>query len=143
MAADHKLGYVTVPISKLFDTFVMFCPYLNCTNVARMDSPSSRTLERRRGRRYPARLPVAIKFTTAHMAESCFSARTQNLSENGILLSSNSRIPEGSDVELTIDAAAAPLLLKGKVLRVTSRPGKSFAIAVACEFPLSLFRPWP
>ena len=110
-----------------------------------MPLPPLRALERRRGKRYPACLPAVIKLTDTNMAESFFSALTQNLSQNGVLLYSNSRLPEGSAVELTINKTPDPLLLtlKGKILRVTPHPRGTFAIAVACDFPLNLFRPWP
>lgn len=110
-----------------------------------MDSPLPRARERRRSARYGARLPVALTVDSATMSEPCFSARTKNLSENGVLLHSNSLIPEGSRVKLTVDCAPKPLLLTldGEVLRVNPRPGGQFAIAVACDFPLRLFRPWP
>lgn len=132
-----------VPLSRASDTFVRFCRYSVCTNLAHMPSPPSYHLERRRSVRYPARLPVAIKL--AHMSRPCVSAWTWNLSQHGVLLYSHDSIPEGSSVELTIDAAPKPfsLALHGEVLRVTPNTAGEFAIAVECDFPLNLFRPWP
>jgi hypothetical protein len=91
--------------------------------------------------RYPAQLPVAIKLAGFATAEPIL-ARTQNLSENGILLHCNSSFPEGSSVELTIDASPEPFLvtLHGEVLRVTPRSGAEFAIAIRCDFPFHLGR---
>jgi hypothetical protein len=79
------------------------------------------------------------------MPQASIVARTENLSENGLLLYSKSLIPKGSLVELTVDAAPEPLLLSlhGEVLRVHPQPCGEFAIAIRCDIPFRLVRPTP
>jgi len=107
-----------------------------------MDSPSSHLHERRKSHRYPGHLPVSIKLEGAAPGAASVSARSVNISENGILLSSDSAFSEGSSVELTVDGAPEAFLLNvhGKVLRVDPQDGGKFAIAVQCDFPFRIAR---
>ena len=107
-----------------------------------MDSPSSHLHERRKSQRYPAHLPVLIRLEGASPGAASVSARSVNISENGILLSSDSPFSEGSSVELTVNGAPEPYLLTvhGKVLRVDSQDCGKFAIAVQCGFPFRIAR---
>jgi hypothetical protein len=102
-----------------------------------MDSPQQ--LERL-SIRYPLNLPVSL--TLAHKK---LSARSENISLGGILLSSAFPIPEGSTVEVTIGVAQLPqaseqLSARGKVVRVQPKTTGDFAVAIAferpCEFSL-------
>lgn len=97
-------------------------------------------IERRKDVRSPLRLPVSVKLATAEM-----SARSENISTSGILLSSDFLIPEGSAVELAVDVARMPepglfLTARGKVLRVQPQASGKFAIAVSCDHPFRITR---
>ena len=94
--------------------------------------------KRRKDIRYAVSLPVAIRLGKAQM-----SARSENLSLGGILLSSDFLIPEGSTVELAVGVAKMPdhdlfLTACGKVLRVQPQGSGKFAMAVACEHPFRI-----
>lgn len=97
-------------------------------------SPERRTL------RYPLHLPVSVK-----MADREIQARSENISLRGILLSSASVIPEGSDVELAVGVAHLPehgmlLTAKGRVLRLRLKDSGNFAVAIECDRPFELMR---
>jgi len=89
--------------------------------------------QERRETRYPLHLPVLIK-----MARQEMRARSQNISLGGILLSSDSVIPEGASVEVSIGVThtADPGILlsaRGRVLRVQSNPAGDYAVAIRLE----------
>ena len=93
---------------------------------------------RRKDIRYAVRLPVAVKLGKAQM-----SARSENLSLGGILLSSDFLIPEGSSVELAVGVARTLehelfLTACGRVLRVQPQASGKFAMAVACDQPFRI-----
>jgi hypothetical protein len=83
--------------------------------------------------RYPLHLPVLIK-----MARQEMRARSENISLGGILLSSDSLIPEGATVEVAVGVAHTPdpgilLSARGKVLRVHSNLAGDYAVAIRLE----------
>ena len=87
----------------------------------------------RREMRYPLHLPVLIKMQRHEMR-----ARSQNISLGGILVSSDSMIPEGTTVEVTIGVTHTPdpgilLSARGEVLRVQPNPAGDFAVAIRLE----------
>jgi acyl-coenzyme A thioesterase PaaI-like protein len=95
-------------------------------------------LELRKSIRYSLRLPVVVKLGNAQM-----SARSENISENGILLSSDFLILQGSSVELTVDLTRSPekgvsLTAHGKVLRVHPKASGGFAMAIGCDVPFRI-----
>lgn len=101
-----------------------------------MPTPS----EPRRSTRYRLDLPVTIKLGDTQM-----SARSQNISETGILLSSDFLILEGSSVELAVHFTdtlemGASLTARGKVLRVHPKMSGGFAMAIGCEAPFRITR---
>jgi hypothetical protein len=89
--------------------------------------------DRRSRSRVVAKLPVRVRSTAAN-AE--LSAQTRDVSTNGVFLYTNSRMMEGSDVELVL--ILPPELTSGekcwvcchaRVLRVEQGPGKDFGVA--------------
>ncbi|HXK12564.1 MAG TPA: diguanylate cyclase [Vicinamibacteria bacterium] len=77
--------------------------------------------ERRRFRRLPA--PPHVTLATAGGRAA---ARVKNLSEGGLLVSLREEVPVGSAVSLTIERRdAAPVDLRGEVVRVERVPGES------------------
>lgn len=103
---------------------------------------SSRQPERQ-NIRYPLNLPVAVKLGREEM-----HTQSENISLNGILLSSACLIPAGSTVELAVGVAQVPspgILLKarGKVLRVQPKASGNFEVAIECEGPFELKRSTP
>ena len=91
-----------------------------------MDSP-----ERRRSPRYLVQFPVAVTLVPSRISAS---ARSENISVNGILLASDVLILEGYVVELLIQIGSSLVLTgRGQVLRIDSRPSANFAMAVACD----------
>ena len=93
--------------------------------------------------RYPLHLPVAVKVGQEEM-----HTQSENISLNGILLSSASLIPAGSTVELAVGVAQLPrpgilLTARGKVLRVQPKASGNFAVAIECECPFELKRRTP
>ena len=99
-----------------------------------MSSPS----ESRKSVRYPLHLPVTIK-----AGDTDISARSQNISKGGILLSSDLLIGEGSSVELTVHftraiAMGASLKARGKILRVEPTLAGGFAMAIGCVVPFRI-----
>lgn len=98
-----------------------------------MDSPKP---QERHGIRYSLNLPVSL--TLAHKT---VNARSENISLEGILLSSAFLIPEGSVVDVDVRIANLPqpgieLSARGKVLRAQPRATGDFAVAVAFERPI-------
>ncbi len=93
--------------------------------------------------RYPLHLPVAVKLGHEEM-----QTQSENISLNGILLSSAFLIPAGSTVELAVGVAQVPspgilLIARGKVLRVQAKASGNFAVAIECEGPFELKRRTP
>jgi hypothetical protein len=94
----------------------------------------------RRSTRYCLNLPVTVKLGEKHL-----SARSENISEGGILLSSEFLILEGSSVELTVhftDALelGASLKASGKVLRAHQKTSGGYAMAICCDAPFRITR---
>jgi hypothetical protein len=90
-------------------------------------------VDRRSRERVSTRLPVRVRSTRAN-AE--VSAQTRDVSTNGVFLYTESRMAEGSDVELVL--ILPPELTSGekcwvcchaRVLRVEQGPGKDFGVA--------------
>jgi hypothetical protein len=95
----------------------------------------------RRSVRYHLHLPVSVK-----LAKEEFQTTSENISLNGILLTSAFLIPEGSTVELTVGAVqipdhGIPLTAHGKVLRVQPQALGNYAVAIECDRPFELMRP--
>ena len=89
--------------------------------------------DRRSRSRVVAKLPVRVR-SAATDAE--LSAETRDVSTNGVFLYTNSRMAEGSDVELVL--ILPPELTSGekcwvcchaRVLRVEQSPGSGFGVA--------------
>ena len=90
--------------------------------------------------RYPLHLLVSVR-----LAEKEINTQSENISLNGILLSSAFLIPEGSTVELAVAVGRTPnpgifLTGRGKVLRVQLKESGDFAVAIECEHPFGLTR---
>jgi hypothetical protein len=90
----------------------------------------------RRGMRYSLNLPVSL--TLAHKK---VTARSENISLGGILLSSAFPIPEGSVVDVAVRVAALPqpgteMSARGKVLRVQPKETGDFSVAVVFDRPI-------
>src|ERR1700693_5891424 len=93
--------------------------------------------DRRSRSRVVAKLPVRVRSAAAN-AE--LSAQTRDVSTNGVFLYTNSRMMEGSDVELVL--ILPPELTAGendwvcchaRVLRVEQGPGKDFGVAAEIQ----------
>jgi hypothetical protein len=93
--------------------------------------------DRRSRSRVVAKLPVRVRSAAAN-AE--LSAQTRDVSTNGVFLYTNSRMVEGSDVELVL--ILPPELTSGekcwvcchaRVLRVEQGPGKDFGVAAEIQ----------
>lgn len=100
-----------------------------------INSPQQRA---RRDVRYPLDMPVTLK-----LAHKLARARSENISLHGILLSSASRIPVGSAVDVAVGVATLPdhgvqLNAHGKVLRAQPRSSGDFAVAIEFERPFEL-----
>jgi hypothetical protein len=89
-------------------------------------------IDRRSRKRVVARVPVLVKSA----GKSELSAQTRDVSTNGVFLYTESRMAEGSDVELVL--ILPPELTSGekcwvcchaRVLRVEEGPGKNFGVA--------------
>jgi PilZ domain len=96
----------------------------------------------RRSARYPLRLLVSVK-----LADQEICARSENISLSGILLSSESLIPQGSAVALQVGIGQIPtplfLTACGRVLRVQSRASGNFAIAIECDRSFEIMKQKP
>jgi hypothetical protein len=93
--------------------------------------------DRRSRSRVVAKLPVRVRSTAANTE---LSAQTRDVSTNGVFLYTNSRMREGSDVELVL--ILPPELTSGekcwvcchaRVLRVEQGPGKDFGVAAEIQ----------
>jgi hypothetical protein len=93
--------------------------------------------ERRKHPRYTVRVPVSVRVSNGDSRE--ILVESENVSWDGILLSSKSRMPEGTTVGLVvvIQPATAPqfqLIGKGKVVRVEQQSSAAkFFIAIRCD----------
>jgi hypothetical protein len=94
------------------------------------------TAERRLGKRIVAQVPVQIRTATAHPEQA---AHTRDLSTNGIFLYTQSRMAEGSEIEIVM---ILPAELTGEkrwvcchatVVRVEGSPGPRFGVAAAIK----------
>jgi len=90
-------------------------------------------IDRRSRQRVVAKLPVRVRGAAA---KTELSAETRDVSTNGVFLYTESRMTEGSDVELVL--ILPPELTSGekcwvcchaRVLRVEQGPGKDFGVA--------------
>jgi hypothetical protein len=90
-------------------------------------------VDRRSRQRVVAQVPVRVRSATAEVE---LSAQTRDVSTNGVFLYTESRVTEGSDVELVL--ILPPELTSGekcwvcchaRVLRVEHGPGKHFGVA--------------
>ena len=93
--------------------------------------------DRRSRSRVVAKLPVRVRSAAANVE---LSAQTRDVSTNGVFLYTNSRMMEGSDVELVL--ILPPELTSGekcwvcchaRVLRVEQGPGKDFGVAAEIQ----------
>jgi len=98
-----------------------------------MASRMTSKIDRRSRERVVANLPVRVRGAAANTE---LSAQTRDVSTNGIFLYTQSRMVEGSDVEMVL--ILPPELTSGekcwvcchaRVLRVEQRPGKDFGVA--------------
>ncbi len=94
-------------------------------------------IDRRSRERVVAKLPVRVRRTAAN-AE--LSAQTRDVSTNGVFLYTNSRMEEGSEVELVL--ILPPEMTSGekcwvcchaRVLRVEQGFGKDFGVAAEIQ----------
>jgi hypothetical protein len=94
-------------------------------------------IDRRSRQRVAAKLPVRVRGTSP---DSELTAQTRDVSTNGVFLYTNSRMVEGSDVELVL--ILPPELTAGekcwvcchaRVLRVEQGPGNDFGVAAAIQ----------
>ena len=94
-------------------------------------------IDRRSRQRVVTKLPVRVRNTSAN-AE--LSAQTRDVSTNGVFLYTNSRMMEGSEVELVL--ILPPELTSGekcwvcchaRVLRVEQGLGKDFGVAAEIQ----------
>jgi len=91
--------------------------------------------ERRSESRYAIRQPAFVKFDAGESRE--VETVAQNVSAHGLLLRSETLIPVGSKIEVTLRfPSARPLEGAGEVLRVEQAPASgAFLIAERCEAP--------
>jgi hypothetical protein len=94
-------------------------------------------LNRRSRERIVTRLPVRVRHTASNTE---LSAETRDVSTNGVFLYTNSRMVEGSDVELVL--ILPPELTSGekcwvcchaRILRVEQGSGTSFGVAAEIQ----------
>ena len=92
-------------------------------------------IDRRSRERVVTKLPVRVRSKAANVE---LSAETRDVSTNGVFLYTQSRMTEGSDVELVL--ILPPELTSGekcwvcchaRVLRVEQGPGTDFGVAAA------------
>jgi hypothetical protein len=94
-------------------------------------------IDRRSRQRVVAQVPVRVRSATAEVESS---AHTRDVSTNGVFLYTESRMTQGSDVELVL--ILPPELTSGekcwvcchaRVLRVEHGPGKYFGVAAEIQ----------
>jgi hypothetical protein len=93
--------------------------------------------DRRSRERVVTKLPVRVR---SRVANAELNAETRDVSTNGVFLYTNSRMVEGSDVELVL--ILPPELTSGekcwvcchaRVLRVEQGPGRDFGVAAEIQ----------
>jgi PilZ domain len=94
----------------------------------------------RRTLRYPLQLPVSLK-----LGDQRISARSENISLGGVLVSSDCVIPVGSTVEVEVGVAQLPdpkmlLTARGKVLRLNPTINGNFVVAIECDRAFEFMR---
>lgn len=87
----------------------------------------------RRDRRYIAQLPALVS-----LSHRVIHTQSENISLNGVLVSSEFLIPEGAVVELAIAVPIVLLAGSGKVIRARLNGSGNFSVAIALERPLRL-----
>jgi hypothetical protein len=94
-------------------------------------------IDRRSRQRVVTKVPVRVRGSAANTE---LSAETRDVSTNGVFLYTQSRMVEGSDVELVL--ILPPELTSGekcwvcchaRVLRVEQGPGKDFGVAATIQ----------
>lgn len=100
-----------------------------------MNSPQRYEFSRR-DTRYAVHLPVTVWLRSERVRQ--IKAQSDNISLRGILFSTDSPMPLGSEVNIEISLAAvtgqnALLASIGKVLRVTQPTTGEFKMAVGCD----------
>lgn len=103
-----------------------------------MNSKTDRSkIDRRSRERVVTRLPVRVRSTAA---DEGLGAETRDVSTNGVFLYTESRMAEGSEVELVL--ILPPELTSGekcwvcchaRVLRVEQGPGQGFGVAAEIQ----------
>jgi PilZ domain len=64
--------------------------------------------------------------------------QSENISLNGMLVTTEFFVPEGSEVELAIAVPNVLLAGRGKVIRARLNSSRNFSVAIALERPLLL-----
>lgn len=102
----------------------------------------SRAQERRAHRRFPLHYPASLRISGASSSRELQSI-SQDISVQGILLATDSRLPQPCRVSFTItvqeEYIVRPIELagEGEVVRVEPhRRGTGFSIAVKCSRPI-------
>jgi hypothetical protein len=96
-------------------------------------------LEQRKNQRFPIQQPVCMRIREEHGWRK-LKGITENASSTGVFLLTDSLIPIGSEVELTITLAQCVRIYSpGKVVRVALHDNK-VGIAVACTRPFAELR---
>ena len=133
-----------IRVTRYCDAFILLNPLGALWRIARRP-PLDHTCDRRtltmhsprqperRDVRYPVQLPVVVK-----LAGRAMLAHSENISLNGILVSSEFLIPERSRVELLVAVPSVFLTGRGRVVRVRLDDSGGFAAAIACERPFRL-----
>ena len=100
----------------------------------RVAQPSNDVLDRRTKRRFPIHQPVVIEVRD-HTGYRKFAGTTENASQSGVIMLTDSRVPEGAEVTVTIQMPE-PIRVSsvGKVVRVEPFvAGNKTRIAVQCD----------
>lgn len=99
--------------------------------------------QQRKHRRFELRYSVNLKFAQGN-AVSEMRAMTNDISVGGVLLETESQIPQNCDVSFTVMVnghhvvGPTKIVGEGRVVRVEPhRSGAGFAIALRCERPIS------
>jgi hypothetical protein len=95
--------------------------------------------------RYDLSLPVSLRLSNSPSGD--LTGVSENISVHGVLLSTQSPICEGTEVELIVTFAPVTssrtvrFAASGRVLRLEQRKTGTFAVAVSCaEHPFTLSR---
>ena len=95
--------------------------------------------ERRRRPRFQIRQPISLELPHDSMAE-VLHGTTDNVSLGGVLVTTNTQIPEDTRVNLAlmlVPPSTPPyplrLLNAGRVVRVETRPDGNAGIAIECD----------